>query len=45
MKNAVRLVSISFLIFTSSLHANVTIHMIGDSTMANKSNPKTNPEH
>jgi lysophospholipase L1-like esterase len=44
MKNTVRFIVISILFFTHSLHANITIHMIGDSTMANKPNPQTNPE-
>jgi lysophospholipase L1-like esterase len=44
MKKTVTLIYISILIFTNSLYANVTIHTIGDSTMANKPNPEKNPE-
>lgn len=36
---------ILLLLITSSAVAQTTIYMIGDSTMANKKNPETNPEH
>jgi len=44
MKNTVRVICISILFFTHILYANVTIHTIGDSTMANKPDPENNPE-
>lgn len=44
MKHAIKIILISILVLAGSSFAEVTIHMIGDSTMANKPNPDTNPE-
>ncbi len=43
MKSVVRLVCSAIFIFVPQVQA-TRIHMIGDSTMATKSHPKTNPE-
>ncbi len=45
MKGILKLNLIVLLLITSSCMAQTTIYMIGDSTMANKKNPETNPEH
>ncbi|WP_241739499.1 rhamnogalacturonan acetylesterase [Aestuariibaculum marinum] len=45
MKQLLKLHLIMLLLITSSCMAQTTIYMIGDSTMANKKNPETNPEH
>ncbi len=43
MKPMIKCVVVVLLVFVSLVQA-MTIHMIGDSTMANKDNPETNPE-
>ncbi|CAH8282669.1 lysophospholipase L1-like esterase [Mariniflexile fucanivorans] len=46
MKNIIKIKFVILLLVTSSCMAQQsTIYMIGDSTMANKKNPETNPEH
>jgi lysophospholipase L1-like esterase len=45
MKQAITVILITIFFLAGSSYAGVTIHMIGDSTMANKSNPEKNPEH
>jgi len=45
MKSFIRPALIMTLLFACHAFAVTTIHMIGDSTMANKRNPEVNPEH
>ena len=45
MKQAIKFITILILVLTGCSSAEVTIHMIGDSTMANKTNPDKNPEY
>ncbi|GAA4293950.1 rhamnogalacturonan acetylesterase [Aestuariibaculum suncheonense] len=45
IKRILKLHLITLLLIMSSCMAQTTIYMIGDSTMANKTNPETNPEH
>ena len=44
MKHYIKLILILILVLASSSYGNITIAMIGDSTMANKPDPNTNPE-
>jgi len=46
MKNIISIYAITLLLsITSCMAQQTTIYMIGDSTMANKKDPETNPEH
>lgn len=44
MKHYTTLISVLILVLTSSSYGDITIAMIGDSTMANKPDPNSNPE-
>ena len=44
MRQVIKVILISILVLAHSSYGKITIHMIGDSTMANKPNPETNPE-